>query len=476
MARLSDEARQKLAGQRQTRTSLWVDMKTIRKEYVRFLPFGQSGEPGVFGFRVTKIWSKHLKKNTTSPRTFGLKDPVLDWCDAQWKQAKDKRPDKERAAAIRSIANEDTKMECLGVIRGDLGTVESPKIRIFGFYPETYAAATLPGVEDGEDVTHSRSGKYCVLRRVKVGEKLKTTISDWRPEEPITKNKKLRMAIMAAGKALDVLNLQSAPDWSLLAKIYKLLTGKGIPEEYLKQKGVKAALAKAKKKREDESEDDETEEEEDGKALATDDEDEDETEEEDESEEDAEDSEDEESDDDETKDDDSEDDDESEDDEESEDEDDSEEEDSDEAEDDEDESEETDDAEDDAEDDDESEDDDDEAEEDDDESEDDESEEEDEEKPAGKKDKNKKPKVGDKVAFEADVKGKPKVIVGEIVKVGKDSDGDPLYSVKATDGVKWEKIGPDALVPVPKGKKDGAPKGEKTSDAIRRRAAKARGK
>lgn len=228
MAKVSDALRQRLLNQKkQMSTGIIIDNKAFEKGLFRVLPRG-GDVPGV---EYISMYCERIKKGSTSPRTFGLKCPVMDYFDSL------KTADKDVREAAYNTVRTSREYWMAVLDREDMGTTESPNIRILRA-KRTVNQAILDRMlddDDGEDITDLVEGRD--IRIKKEGQKLdtewKVTILD---AKPISDDEEFIAAVQAAAEAFDLTQKFFAVKWDELAEIYTQLTGEEMPESYRDQK------------------------------------------------------------------------------------------------------------------------------------------------------------------------------------------------------------------------------------------------
>ena len=247
MAILSDSARQHLLNNRARAVGVIVRTKDFTKQRMRVLPGPESAEnPGAFGEPYVQIWSQWLKKFLTSPRTFGLKCPVLDALDLLWQQNKNKPQDEKDT--VRAVASGSFSTACKVIYKGDLGTVDDPHVKIFPFPGMAYDWV-VKGTEGNVDIIDPKEGRWFNLIQVRDPNTKKSSwVTDtWSKDCLISNDEAVNDALVAKAATMSITGFASPVDWDSLSKIYRKLMGKPIPSSYLRQKGVNISTPAAEK-------------------------------------------------------------------------------------------------------------------------------------------------------------------------------------------------------------------------------------
>lgn len=230
--KVSDTLRKKLQEQRDAMTSgVVIDNRKMTKVRLRLLPCGEE-VPGVVYY---DSYSPALNKGCTSPRTFGLPDPVLDVWDG-WKRSG--TPEQKEHAKNTINSGREYWMAVLD--RANPGTVEAPNIRVFRA-KQTVNKTIVDGMiddEDGTDLTDAKTGRD--IRVIKApgtpkGENpWSARVLDSEPIFPDATDKQLA-ALLKVAKAFDVRDHFFKVNLAVLAEMHDALTGEQIPAEVMEK-------------------------------------------------------------------------------------------------------------------------------------------------------------------------------------------------------------------------------------------------
>lgn len=224
---ISATLRERLQKQRAAmQTSLVIDNKKLTKTRLRVLPCGED----VPGVEFHNLYSQPLNKGCTSPRTFGLPDPVLD----AWEQIK-RTGTKEEKDAARAAVTPGKEYWMAVLDRTNLGTPAKPNIRVFRAKRTVYQVIMdyMEDDEDGGDLTDPVTGRDVRVQKVQ-GEQ-----NPWAARvldaEPIFDGAKETAALLKAIAGFDVREHFFKTNLATLQEMYDALLGEKIPAEIMEQ-------------------------------------------------------------------------------------------------------------------------------------------------------------------------------------------------------------------------------------------------
>ena len=227
MPKISSELMEKLKGQvASMRGGVLIDNKTLVKARFRLLPCFDE----LPGKEYVSVYYVSAKKSTTSPKTWGLPDPIIDILDEARREKS-----KEEIEAINKVVRVQREYWVPVIDRANPGTPENPNIRIFRAKPKYVYQPIVDAMlddDDGEDITDPVEGRD--IRVKKEGKELSTEWSvKFLDRTPLHDDKKMLDAIVEAAKTFDVARYFYAVDKALMQQIYMHLTGEDIPEKYM---------------------------------------------------------------------------------------------------------------------------------------------------------------------------------------------------------------------------------------------------
>jgi len=240
--KVSAELRKRLLGHKSTSGGILIDNKTMTKITVRALPRPQvlEGEDPCVLYR--SIYSNALNKGVTSPRSFGMKCPILDYLD----DLRITGSKSEKEAGF-NAAKGQREFWLPVVIKGDLGDAASPKVRVLRMKVQPHdQLLDHMTAEEGQvdDITDPDDGAYFIYER-----KVEDSNTEYRiikvlescPIVPETytddDRDELQAKFVEMAADFDVSGFFYSVDWDKLAEVYMALSGEALPEEYLEQPG-----------------------------------------------------------------------------------------------------------------------------------------------------------------------------------------------------------------------------------------------
>ena len=227
MPKISSELMEKLKGQvASMRGGVLIDNKTLVKARFRLLPCFDE----LPGKEYVSVYYVSAKKSTTSPKTWGLPDPIIDILDEARREKS-----KEEIEAINKVVRVQREYWVPVIDRANPGTPENPNIRIFRAKPKYVYQPIVDAMlddDDGEDITDPVEGRD--IRVKKEGKELSTEWSvKFLDRTPLHDDKKMLDAIVEAAKTFDVARYFYAVNKELMQQMYMHLTGEDIPEKYM---------------------------------------------------------------------------------------------------------------------------------------------------------------------------------------------------------------------------------------------------
>lgn len=235
--KISPELRARLIGQKKAMGSgLIINNKNFVKGIFHILPAKAGETPGM---EYLSFFCRGLGIGTTSPKTFGLRCPIMDYKD----KLSVSGTKEERDAAYKAV-NIKTDYWTAVVPQDDLGTVQAPNLRIFRAPKRVYEAIISRMVDDdiGEDVTDLLNGRPCMIKKSGSDKDTKWTL-DFLDRQPISDDPEYIDAIQALVDSLTITQKFFRVDWDKLEKIYTALTGEDMDPSYREQEGADAGTA-----------------------------------------------------------------------------------------------------------------------------------------------------------------------------------------------------------------------------------------
>jgi hypothetical protein len=227
MAKVSQALMDKLKGQvAGMKGGVVIDNRSLTKMRCRLLPCFEE-LPGV---EYVSLYYVPGKKSTTSPKTYGLPDPVVDLMDEARREKS-----KEEMEAINKVVRIQREYWCPVIDRANPGTPENPNVRVLRCKPKYVYQPIVDYMideDDGEDITDPVEGRD--LRVKKEGKELNTEWSvKFLDKSPLHDDEEMVKALVEAAKTFDVRRYFFAVDKDLIQQIYMHLTGESVPEKYM---------------------------------------------------------------------------------------------------------------------------------------------------------------------------------------------------------------------------------------------------
>jgi len=217
------------------------DRDSFDKVAMRIVP-RPDDEPGTVFYALYASELPEKERYTVSPRTYGYACPVMDYLD-RIRQTGSKE---ERELAYQYVWA-STEYWIPVVLRGDEGTVQSPKIRIYRASKSVYQTLVDYMLEFQTDITDADDGRDFLLRKDPdhKGKGVRRTAAMLPNPSPLAADEALASALADLAAGFDVRNRFDDLRMEVLSGIYEGLTGEEIPDEYLGP--LEELLAKLKK-------------------------------------------------------------------------------------------------------------------------------------------------------------------------------------------------------------------------------------
>lgn len=233
VSKVSPELKKKLLAQKKAMGSqLIIDNRSFQKGKFYILPSATPEE--VPGQEYISVYCDAIKTGATSPATFGLRCPIVDF----FENIKRTGTKEEKDAAYKLVGV--THEYWLSVLDSeDIGTSSAPNIKILRARKTVYQAIINRLVDDdiGEDVTNIDDPRPALIKKTPNAENPKK--SDWSvtflDKAPISEDADYIEGLRAAVGSFDVRAKFYKVDWEKLNKVYHKLTGDDIPDHYKEQ-------------------------------------------------------------------------------------------------------------------------------------------------------------------------------------------------------------------------------------------------
>ena len=228
MAQISSALRERLLGQKKAMESggMIIKAKTFIKGRFRILPCHEE----LPGIEYVQLYSKVLKKSTTSPRTFGVACPVMDELERIFRE--ESKADKDAAA---DALRRSTEYWLAVIDRENEGTVDNPNVRILPGRKSVYQEIVGWMIDEdvGVDVTHPKEGFDIVVRKEGSGLETEWTCMRAPAPSPISEDPEMAKAWIELASRFDVRSKFYGIKLDVLNEMYDLLTGEDIPSRYM---------------------------------------------------------------------------------------------------------------------------------------------------------------------------------------------------------------------------------------------------
>jgi len=233
--KISEALRKRLLGHKSSGRGILIDNKSMTKITFRSLPRPQvmRGEDPCVPY--VSIYSKALNKGVTSPRSFGMKCPVLDALDEL--RISGSKDEKE---AGYTAAKGQREFWLPVVLKGALGTAESPNVRVLRMKVEPHDQLLdhITAEDDVvDDITDPEDGSYVIYEKTVEEGNTKYHIVKVLEPSPMTDDAALQAKLVEMAASFDVSGFFYSLDWEKLNEIYNALMGEDIPAAYREQDG-----------------------------------------------------------------------------------------------------------------------------------------------------------------------------------------------------------------------------------------------
>lgn len=229
MAKVSSALRERLLGQKKTmdKGGVLIRNKGFTRGRFRILPLREGELPGV---EYISLYSKALKKGTTSPRSFGIPCPVMDALQRIYNEG-----EKEDRDAASEFIRRETLYWIAVIDREDEGTPDNPNVRILQGKKTVYQQVVdwMLDQDVGEDITDPKEGRDIVVRKEGAGLETEWTVVKNNDRSPISEDPEMARAWVELAERFDVRTKFYPIDLDVLAAMYDGLTGEKIPQHYL---------------------------------------------------------------------------------------------------------------------------------------------------------------------------------------------------------------------------------------------------
>ena len=228
------EAKQRGGGGLKGKRFRWPDVD--KHALIRLIGIG--GTPGleIVDYYVTDIslYSKTLKMGTTSPATFGLRCPINDWLNENWKTFNE-----NERKELKQLCNRESIFLTFGF---DLSRDPSPdsikpieiKMSMMDKINDQMAAGEGEDPEDVPDVFDIDEG--CAIHVTKDGTGIDTKYGlSFRKYGAIVSDEDLLEEIREKLDNMSLWDFIYKPNWDKVEKMYMELTGEDMPHGYREQ-------------------------------------------------------------------------------------------------------------------------------------------------------------------------------------------------------------------------------------------------